>query len=64
MAVGVKGDGGNLQDYDPLVDEDGQEAWNIPASWKLRAQMNFGAIEAPAGEKTYIPDSERFIVAR
>ncbi|GAA0509947.1 nitroreductase family protein [Tatumella terrea] len=64
LALAEKGIGANLQHYNPLVDEDVQKAWNIPASWKLRAQMNFGAIEAPAGEKTYIPDSERFIVAR
>ena len=64
LALAEKGIGANLQHYNPLVDEDVQKAWNIPASWKLRAQMNFGSIEAPAGDKTYIPDSERFIIAR
>lgn len=64
LALAEKGIGANLQHYNPLVDEDVQHTWNIPASWKLRAQMNFGAIAAPAGEKTYIADNDRFIVAR
>lgn len=64
LALAEKGIGANLQHYNPLVDEDVQHTWNIPVSWKLRAQMNFGAIAAPAGEKTYIADNDRFIVAR
>lgn len=64
LALAEKNIGANLQHYNPLVDEDVQQTWNIPASWKLRAQMNFGAIDAPAGEKSYIADSDRFIVAR
>lgn len=64
LALAEKNIGANLQHYNPLVDEDVQQSWNIPASWKLRAQMNFGSIDAPAGEKSYIADSDRFIVAR
>ena len=37
--------------------------WNIPASWKLRAQMPFGSNEAGFGEKAFMDDAERFRVA-
>ncbi|MBJ7221256.1 MULTISPECIES: nitroreductase family protein [unclassified Brenneria] len=52
--------GASLQHYNPLIDDDVKKQWALPASWKLRAQMPFGSIEQPAGEKTYIPDEERF----
>ncbi|QTF08969.1 nitroreductase family protein [Brenneria izadpanahii] len=52
--------GASLQHYNPLIDDDVKKQWQLPASWKLRAQMPFGSIEQPAGEKTYIPDEERF----
>ncbi|MFE8103297.1 nitroreductase family protein [Brenneria goodwinii] len=52
--------GASLQHYNPLIDDDVKKQWQLSASWKLRAQMPFGSIEQPAGEKTYIPDEERF----
>ncbi len=64
LALSEKGIGANLQHYNPLIDEDVRREWHIPASWTLRAQMNFGAILAPAGEKTYMDDDQRFIIAR
>nr|WP_318383314.1 nitroreductase family protein [uncultured Enterobacter sp.] len=64
LALAEKGIGANLQHYNPLVDADVQQTWNIPASWKLRGHMNFGSILAPAGDKTYIDDEKRFVVAR
>ena len=54
--------GANLQHYNPLVDEDAAKAFAIPDSWELVAQMPFGNIVAPAGEKTYQPVSERMKV--
>ena len=39
-----------------------KEAFDIPESWELRAQMPFGSIEAPAGEKEFLPDDVRFKV--
>lgn len=54
--------GASLQHYNPLIDEQVKAAWNIPASWKLRAQMPFGSIENAAGEKTFIPRNERFLL--
>ncbi|MGO3081993.1 MAG: nitroreductase family protein [Psychrobacter celer] len=56
------GIGANLQHYNPLVDEDAAAAFAIPDSWELIAQMPFGNIKAPAGEKTYQPVNERMKV--
>lgn len=55
--------GASLQHYNPLVDDVVAREWNIPASWKLRAQMPFGAHGAPFGEKTFMSDAERFRVS-
>jgi uncharacterized protein len=52
--------GASLQHYNPIVDAEVAQTFDIPASWKLRAQLVFGSIEAPAGEKTFIENSERF----
>ncbi|WP_442966913.1 nitroreductase family protein [Psychrobacter sp. ANT_H3] len=54
--------GANLQHYNPLVDEDAAKAFAIPDSWELVAQMPFGNIVEPAGEKTYQPVNERMKV--
>lgn len=59
-ALAQEGIGASLQHYNPLIDEPVAKEWEIPADWLLRAQMPFGSIEAPAGEKTYIDDAERF----
>ncbi|WGO84115.1 nitroreductase family protein [Arsenophonus apicola] len=54
--------GASLQHYNPLIDEKVHASWKIPNSWKLRAQLVFGAIKQPANEKTYIDDNIRFKV--
>ena len=46
--------GASLQHYNPLIDDAIHEAFDLPKEWKLRAQMPFGSIEAPAGEKDYL----------
>lgn len=61
-ALAEAGIGASLQHYNPVVDEAVRKEWNIPESWKLRAQMPFGSNEAPFGEKTFINDEERFRV--
>lgn len=57
------GVGASLQHYNPLIDDAVAREWNIPASWKLRAQMPFGSNEAGFGEKAFMDDAERFRVA-
>lgn len=62
LALAEAGIGATIQHYNPLIDNAVAKEWNLPASWKLRAQMPFGSIEAAAGEKSYMADSERFKV--
>ncbi|XTZ39151.1 nitroreductase family protein [Salmonella enterica] len=64
LALAERGIGANLQHYNPLIDGDIRQRWDIPESWKLCAEMNFGGIVSPVSEKTFIDDEKRFIVAR
>ena len=52
--------GASLQHYNPIVDAEIAEIFDIPANWKLRAQLVFGSIVAPAGEKTFMAEADRF----
>lgn len=63
-ALSELGIGANLQHYNPVIDASVAKEFNIPASWKLRGQLVFGSIEAPAGEKTFISDEERFKIVK
>ena len=58
-ALEIEGFGATLQHYNPLIDEDVQKEWNIPASWKLIAQMPFGKPTVEPGEKTFNPIGDR-----
>ena len=51
--------GANLQHYSPVIDTEVAKTWNIPSNWKMSAQLVFGGIAAPAGEKTFAPVEER-----
>ncbi|WP_258535768.1 nitroreductase family protein [Bacillus sp. 03113] len=55
----LEGFGATLQHYNPLIDDEVKEEWNIPSSWKLIAQMPFGKPTAPAGEKEFKPLEDR-----
>ena len=61
-SLAENGLGANLQHYNPLIDDAVREAFDVPASWRLRAEMDFGSIEAPADDKDYMADSDRFRV--
>ena len=54
--------GANLQHYNGVIDEKVAQTWNIDSNWKLIAQMVFGGITAPAGEKTFEPIEKRLKV--
>ena len=41
-ALELQGWGASLQHYNPVIDDAVKTAWEIPASWKLIAQMPFG----------------------
>lgn len=55
--------GASLQHYNPLIDEAVKARWNIPAHWKLWAQMPFGTPQSNPGPKDVLPLESRLIVA-
>ena len=61
LALTDAGIGASLQHYNPVVDDAVRTAWDVPASWKLRAQMPFGSHEGGFGEKAFMDDTQRFI---
>ena len=61
LAMADNGLGANLQHYNPLIDEETAKMFDVPANWRLRSQLVFGAIEAPAGDKDYLADEGRFL---
>lgn len=63
-ALSTEGIGASLQHYNRLVDEATQEAFDIPKTWKLIAQMPFGNIREAAGEKEFQDVNARFLVRK
>ena len=61
-ALHTDGVGASLQHYNPIVDKQVHAEWDVPAHWKLRAQLVFGSIEAEAAAKGYMNDAARFKV--
>jgi predicted oxidoreductase (fatty acid repression mutant protein) len=62
-ALAAEGLGANLQHYNPIVDAQVQEAWNVPEDWQLRAQLVFGGIKSGPYDKSYKPiEGERLFV--
>ncbi|MGD9901252.1 MAG: nitroreductase family protein [Spirochaetales bacterium] len=56
--------GASLQHYNPIIDDEVKETFNLPKNWKLMAQMPFGvSLEEPA-EKPKLPISERLIIKK
>ncbi|MEG0277791.1 MAG: nitroreductase family protein [Morganella sp. (in: enterobacteria)] len=52
--------GASLQHYNPIIDEQVRKAWDLPESWKMRAQLVFGSVAREAGEKAFMDDENRF----
>lgn len=52
--------GGNVQHYNPLINEAVTKEWDLPSTWNLRAQLVFGSKEADAEVKEYMSDTDRF----
>lgn len=61
-ALASLGLGANLQHYNPVIDEQVARTWNIDADWTLVAQMVFGNIQQPAGDKSFEPIEKRLKV--
>ncbi|KAJ5563939.1 hypothetical protein N7513_000181 [Penicillium frequentans] len=62
LALESEGFGANLQHYSPLIDAEISKTWDLPASWKLDAQLVFGTPTSEAGEKTFQPLETRLKV--
>ncbi|AAZ19625.1 conserved hypothetical protein [Psychrobacter arcticus 273-4] len=54
--------GASLQHYNPVIDAKVAETWDVDRDWELVAQMVFGAIEQPAGDKAFEPLNKRLKV--
>lgn len=54
--------GANLQHYNPVIDAEVAKTWGIPDTWTLRAQLVFGGIVSPAGDKEFSPVADRLKV--
>ncbi|CAK7051506.1 nitroreductase family protein [Phascolarctobacterium sp.] len=61
-ALEEEGLGANLQHYNPIIDDEVKEVFNIPDHYRLIAQMPFGARTAEPDEKEVISGSERMRV--
>ncbi len=53
------GFGASLQHYNPIIDDEVRETWDLPGDWKLIAQMPFGVPVEPPGEKDFLPLESR-----
>lgn len=63
LALGSLNIGASLQHYNPLIDDAVAQNWQVPANWKLRAQMPFGSILGTFEPKSFIDSASQFIVA-
>lgn len=54
--------GASLQHYNPLIDDELKEAWNLPKKWKLLAQMPFGKPTQEPGDKEFSSLDNRVMV--
>lgn len=60
-ALADEGIGASLQHYTELIDEPIRKEWNIPADWKMYAQMPFGTAIDGLMDKEIQPISGRVI---
>lgn len=56
--------GASLQHYNPLIDDEVKETFGIPAEWNLIAQMPFGKVVTPPGDKEFQPIEDRVKVLK
>jgi uncharacterized protein len=62
MMLEAAGLGATLQHYNPLIDDKVRKMWNVPAAWKLIAEMPFGNPLGKPDKKTYLPVEDRLKV--
>jgi predicted oxidoreductase (fatty acid repression mutant protein) len=55
LALDALGLGANIQHYNPIIDEEVQQTWNVPSTWKLKGQMVFGMVK----EGSVLPEKKQ-----
>ncbi|NLO10545.1 MAG: nitroreductase family protein [Clostridiales bacterium] len=60
ISIEETGLGASLQHYNPLIDDEVKETWDLPKKWKLLAQMPFGKPLQEPGDKEFSPLDYRF----
>lgn len=58
------GFGASLQHYNPLIDDEVRQTWQLPEEWRLIAQMPFGIPVQEPGNKVFQPLDTRVKVFR
>ena len=48
----------SLQHYNPLIDASVKKEWNVPSTWRLRAQMPFGLADETPGDRKFLDFGE------
>ena len=61
-ALAAENIGASLQHYNPLIDDDVKQIFDLPKEWKLMSQMPFGNIITPADDKEFLPIESRVII--
>ncbi|MDR1005666.1 MAG: nitroreductase family protein [Bacteroidales bacterium] len=62
MLLEDAGFGASLQHYNPIIDQKVKSKWDLPASWRLIAQMPFGIPTAEPSQKSCEPIENRMKV--
>lgn len=57
----AEGWGCSLQHYNPLIDQQVAEQWQLPSTWKLIAQMPFGVPKGEPAPKEMLPLDQRVL---
>jgi predicted oxidoreductase (fatty acid repression mutant protein) len=55
------GFGASLQHYNPLINDEVSQTWNLPQHWKMTAQMPFGTPLQEPAPKNFQPLENRFL---
>jgi hypothetical protein len=63
-ALATEGMGASLQHYNPIIDDEVAQVFEVPKSWKLIAQMPFGSPTGQPAELEYADLENRVIVKK
>lgn len=58
LLLHTEGLAASLQHYNPLIDVSVKQEWNVPSTWRLRAQMPFGVADETPGDRKFLDFNE------